>query len=245
MLDGTRHRVASDHTRQVFSLFGCIGAAAYGAAFVKSKTIDGLIDEFTASTSLGDHPDIDKVAKALGVFFSKHLKEDAEERGVDLPGSGKWPLGFLVAGYDAAGIGHLREVRIPSAAPVATKVNTSAGGAVFRGQTEVIRRLLDGIDTKALGDVALPEDIRGSIANLAFQMNYPVTLQDAVDLVCFCIRLTVETQRFTDGTYQSPGSIPTCGGRTQVLAVSKGGTHWIQRPRVAVAGAHAALPDGA
>jgi hypothetical protein len=63
-------------------------------------------------------------------------------------------------------------------------------------------------------------------------MNYPITLQDAVDLTHFVIRTTIETQRFTDGTYLSPGSIPGCGGPTQTLAITTGGCRWIERPTV-------------
>jgi hypothetical protein len=91
MLDGSRHRIASDHTRKVFSLFDCIGAATYGIAFIGEKTIDGLIDEFTAEAAIADRPSVDRVATALCEFFSQRLSQWAEENDVELPSAGQWP----------------------------------------------------------------------------------------------------------------------------------------------------------
>jgi hypothetical protein len=112
-------------------------------------------------------------------------------------------------------------------------VNTSRLGALWRGQTDVIRRLVEGVDWAALENgTRMSRTVRGALSELQFRVNYPITLQDAVDLASFLIRTTVETQRFTDGTYRTPGLIPSCGGAMQALAITKGGTHWIQRPRV-------------
>lgn len=239
---GERHRVRSDSTRKVFSLCETFGAATYGVGFIGQKTIDGLIDEFVATGEIDARTPLDDVAGALQGFFSARLREQARELGVSLPPQGVYPLCFLIAGYNDQGIGLLREVGIPDDDNVRqTGVDTARLGALPRGQTYVIRRLMEGIDPRAADEAgdAIEKAVRGTLDDLHYRVNYPVTLQDAVDLATFWIKTTIAVERFTDGTYQVPGAVPSCGGPIQVLSVLRAGAHWIEQPRVRVAPATA------
>ena len=77
-----------------------------------------------------------------------------------MDGDRPFPVGLLVAGYDEDGIGRVREVSIPGPVVEAdTEVTTALGGASWRGQTDVIRRLVFGFD----GDVFAPAGAHGRV----------------------------------------------------------------------------------
>ena len=63
-------------------------------------------------------------------------------------------LGFLVGGYDAAGVGEAWEVILPDRIiePIATTAD--GGGAAWRGQSDVVTRLIRGSDLELLERLA-------------------------------------------------------------------------------------------
>lgn len=171
--------------------------------------------------------DGENFAQALGEFF--HTRYIAE--GGDPDASDGWPLGFVVAGYDGSGIGHVWEVQIPGPNIVRTTVNTAERGVLWRGQVDVIARLIKGVDVNVLQatGTALDETTRETLAKLEYIILQPTTLQDAADMASFLVRTTVDMQRFSDGTALTPGLIPGCGGQTLMLAVTRSGVEWISR----------------
>ena len=47
------------------------------------------------------------------------------------------------------------------------------------------------------------------------------------------MRSTIEAQRFSDGTFGSPGASPTCGGAANIAVVERsGGVYWLQRAQL-------------
>lgn len=152
-----------------------------------------------------------------------------------------YPLRFLVAGYDAGGIGHIHEVLIPGAERGDYSPNSTERGTMWRGQTDVITRMLKGVDTSSL---RLPVDklreeviaeIVDGFASLEYIHLFPITLQDAVDYASFLIRTTIDMQRFSDGTVGAPGEVPGCGGPLQILIVERSETRWAAKPELRVA----------
>lgn len=106
-MGGSRHhRVASDNMQKVFVVDG-IGVATFGQAFIGSDTIAGVMDQFTAQCAAEHTEDVDAFSTALGAFFDERFREHNE-----MPGKGEFALGFLVAGYDASGIGQIHEISI-------------------------------------------------------------------------------------------------------------------------------------
>lgn len=227
--DGMRHRISTDSADKVFELNQKFGVATYGMAGIGQRTINGLMDEFVATADEDVCADVETFATALGAFF--------HERYVTAGGPTEtegWPLGFVVAGYDDGGIGHVWEVSIPGPTVGKTKVNTADQGLLWRGQTDVIGRLIKGVDWNALeaGGLKLKASDKEALEQLEYILLQPVTLQDAADFASFLVRTTIDMQRFSDGTVLAQGLVPGCGGRTQMLAVKRSGVEWITRRRL-------------
>lgn len=234
--EGQRHRIRSDFGEKVFAVHGRFGVATYGIAGIGEKTIAGLMQEFIAQDVESDHEDGAAFARRLGDFFDRVFREQREGDGQPEPEQG-WVLGFLVAGYDDAGIGHIWEVGVPGPTLTETPVTTAALGVLWRGQTDVIRRLIKGFDADELqaAGVDVAERTLDELRKLEYILLMPITLQDACDFTSFLIRTTIDMQRFSDGTSHFPGLIPACGGAIQLLAVTGRGVEWISRARLTAA----------
>lgn len=102
---------------------------------------------------------------------------------------------------------------------------------MWRGQTDVIGRLLNGVDWAELGATgeSLPDEPTKSLQGLAYNALTPITVQDAVDYATFLIRTTIDMQRFSDGTVAHPNLIPACGGPIHALVVERNSTRWASR----------------
>jgi hypothetical protein len=236
--DGTRHRIGSDFTQKLFPICDSIGVATYGQGGIGQRTIAGLMDEFVSQ--LPSEEDLPRqaasIATALGEFFDERFRTETDADEVDgYVANGVFPLGFIVAGYDEDGIGRIREVSIPG--PVVedeTEITTASGGAAWRGQTDVVRRLIYGFDGDLFAQAGhtLPDDLQEPVQSLTYSLLFPITIQDAVDFASFLIRTTIDMQRFSDGTQARPGDLPGCGGPIRVLAVTRDGAKWIAPPTV-------------
>ncbi len=231
LVDGHRHRISTDAADKIFALNSKFGVATYGMAFIGARTINGLMDEFIATTGAEDVcTNGEQFAHALGGFFHERF---VEELGATDASAG-WPLGFVVTGYGETGIGHVWDVGIPGPTVIQAQANTTNQGVFWRGQVDVIVRLVTGVDWNALqaANLPVPEPVAESLRRLEYVLLTPVTLQDAVDMASFLVRTTIDMQRFSDGTALSPGLIPGCGGRTQMLAVKQSGVEWVSRRRL-------------
>lgn len=235
-MEGERHRITTDAAEKIFGLKGRngemrYGVATHGDAFIGERTISGLMDEFVATVDgPAEDPeadDVEKLANALASFFQERYEK---EHGASKNPS-KWTLGFIVAGYDSAGIGHLWEITIPEPRVVRTDVNTPDRGALWRGQTGVIGRLIKGVDWAALREheVTFDEAVNETLEKLEYILLQPVTLQDAVDMAALLVRTTVDMQRFGDGNGFRRGLVPACGGRMQMITVTRSGAKWVSR----------------
>jgi hypothetical protein len=226
------HRIISDSAQKVFQI-GPFGVATTGLAFIGGNTIAGLMDQFLAQ--LGDEgaTDVEAFADALGSFFHSRFTSEAETEGVtwDTEVSG-FALTFLVAGYAGNGIGHIHEVNIPGPSRGDYSPNTADTGTMWRGQTDVITRMLKGVDASGLQlplddlSEALVHRIFEGLAALEYIHLFPITVRDAVDYASFLIRTTIDMQRFSDGTLTTPGLVPGCGGPVQILVVERSRARW-------------------
>jgi hypothetical protein len=222
------HRILSDSAQKVFSIGDRFGVATAGLAFIGSDTIAGVMDRFLAHVDEDDTRDIEKFSAALKSFFDERflewLAEIDETWDPDEHGSA---IQFLVCGYDDYGIGHIREVTIPGDLGDSDLPNTVMGGVIWRGQTDVIRRLVKGVDWAGI-NVELPDDALEALRGLEYESLFPITVQDALDYAAFLVRTTIDMQRFSDGTVASPGLVPGCGGPLQLLVVDRDGADWAQ-----------------
>lgn len=236
VLRGRRYRIASDSARKLFAPCNGIGIATFGSAMLGDRTIAGLMEEFFAQRAIGSGTLIKSVSDDLAEFFNEALAEHTEEGLVVPPGV----LGFLVAGYDAEGVGRLVEVLLPPSekrtAVEERDITTRAPGVMFRGRTRHVRRLIEGYDQTALLDsgARLTKPMQTQLGRMGYRLNTPISMQDALDLVAFIVRLTVDMERLTDGTYLRPGDIPACGGLLQTMAITRTSTNWVAEPTLAV-----------
>ena len=233
MFENGRHRIISDTAQKLFPV-GRIGVATYGNAFIGGRTIAGLMDEFVSQ--LGeDAPDtVDALAEALAVFFDGRFRAVADPDLLEWceANPGIYPVGFLVAGYDEDGIGSIREAGIPGPFVGDAEITTAELGVSWRGQTDVIRRLIKGFDSDEfrVQGHEVPDEMHEPLAGLEYALQLPVTMQDAVDLACFLVRTTIDMQRFSDGTFGRIGNVPGCGGLVRVLSIARAGPEWVTVP---------------
>lgn len=241
---GSHRRVTSESAHKVFEAGGRIGVATYGDATIAHRTIRGLFDDW--ASGINSTGDLNDLAASLGTFFHERLAAATPPkrfRGVADLLPRRWPLGFLVVGYQG-GVGEVLEVKVG-----AEKCDVSTTGlrtdtpslVVYRGQTSALRRLIRGVDFDELREsrIAIPPEFEQRLQTLHYELIYPVTTQDAVELAYFLIETTIRMQRFSDGTLagrsrDGKGPIPGCGGPVQALVIDPRGVEWVARNEVGV-----------
>ncbi len=225
-----RHRIGSDNMQKIFAVGG-MGVATFGWAFLDRDTVAGVMDEFAAQVAEEHAGDVHEFASALGAFFHERFTAALDAAGETWSADAGFALGFLLAGYDDEGVGHICEVLIPGPEiNEEASVETREGGFLWRGQTDVLDRLMRGVDVAALAvqlEAEVPEDLVEALSNLRYIPMSPLTIQDGVDYAAFLVRTTIDMQRFTDGTVAAPGSVPACGGPIQLLAVERTEPTWV------------------
>lgn len=231
---GQPMRVLSDFTHKVFKL-GNVAVATYGYALLQGRNIGGHISEFSAQLN-DENPSAAAVAEGLGTFFVPRFTEHVKTYPGDAPPAGVNPLGFLVGGNDG-GVSCLHEVTVPDG-KVSKLGDSTTGTAVWRGQTDVIARVVKGIDLAQLelhaAEKKLTDHVQ-ALRELWPMMEYAIplhvmNLQDAVDFAVLAIRTTIDVQRLTHGTIGSPGSWPGVGGPIELATVTPAsGFQWLQQ----------------
>jgi hypothetical protein len=231
---GDSYRILSDSSQKIFDVGG-YGVAMAGLAFIADDTIAGLMDQFLAQLDDNDRKSVDTLADALGAFFDERFAAWFEAAGVtyDVEQSG-YQLLFFVAGYDDDGVGHIRQVLIPGPERGEESPDTTMPETIRGGQTDVIDRLLNGVDwdKAAIPKDALSDAVNKRLQSVAYNELAPITVQDGIDYASFLIRTTIDMQRFSDGTIGDPGLIPACGGPLQILVVERGRTVLVAVPEL-------------
>lgn len=233
LLKGSPVRVLSDYTHKVFKV-GEHAIATYGWAFLEDRNIAGHMTQFAAETKDCESPA--DLAERLATFFGERIDRHIDAGRDKKPEPGENPLGFLVGGIED-GVGASFEVLLPSR-DVHPWHDTANPGAVWRGQTDVIRRLVKGFDLEnAAGLAALAgktaewDALRTELQGLEYIIPFgTMNLQDAVDFAVFLIRTTIDAQRLTHGIGAAPGSWPGVGGPIEIAVVTPHeGFRWLQR----------------
>lgn len=232
----SNRRVLSDFTHKVFRIFNVV-VATYGYAFLSGRNIAGHMAEFAQTFPEGE-PSAEEVANALCNFFGTRFEQHLLDVPGDIPDPEVIALGFLVGGYDN-GIGVVFEATIPS--KTVSRIGDSKSGAcAWRGQTDVVSRLIKGIDVGPLlgfaDEVGLVQhviDLQPACEKLEYVLLVNrMNLQDAVDLAVLLIRTTIDIQRLTHGTLGSLGSWPGVGGPIEIAAIDSRGFQWILETRL-------------
>jgi hypothetical protein len=234
-------RVGSDFTHKVFES-GRVAVATYGEAFVLGRSVAGHMAEFAVAESGNcDHPG--PTARTLADFFGDrydlHVASDPD----GAPPPGVAALGFLVSGYDDAGVGEAWEVTLPDRAIEQIATTANGGGAAWRGQADVVTRIVRGSDLELVERLAATHGLTGelhALAPLLDACSYRIpfdsmNLQDGIDFAVLCIRTTIDVQRLTLGPLASAPefSWPGVGGPIEIATVTATrGFGWVQRTSV-------------
>ena len=237
------NRIASDSASKIFDLTDSVLAAATGWAFLQpqgsavGKNISSLIEEFKPSVPVGSSPQT--VAQLLWTHFNEVYRQHVTQFPAQALSDGAVAINFIVAGYDSTpSIGTLFQVNIPSAtAPTTPSRSTNlAPGPWWIGQTDVVARIINGYDPRA---VSLPFVQAANQNNAAITLlnglSYAVfyntmTIQDAIDFAVAMIQITITIQRFTAGIVNQLGAVAGVGGPIDVAVVMPGkGISWINK----------------
>ena len=236
-------RVGSDFTHKVFESGG-VAVATYGEAFVSDRSIASHMDEF-AVVEAGNCQHPGPAAHRLAAFFGDRY--DAQVAQADdpdeTPPPGVAALGFLVGGYDDAGVGEAWEVTLPDRAVEQIATTANGGGAAWRGQSDVVTRIVRGVDLELLWRLAEVNDMHDrieAVMPLLDECGYRIpfdsmNLQDGIDFAVLCIRTTIDVQRLTLGPVATAPefSWPGVGGPIEIATVTTvDGFRWVQRTSV-------------
>ncbi len=234
-------RVGSDFTHKVFEAGG-VAVTTYGEAFVADRSIASHMAEFAVAAAddcLHPGPAAHRLAEFFGDRYDVQAADDPDVR----PPPGVAALGFLVGGYDDAGVGEAWEVTLPdrSVEPIATTAN--GGGAAWRGQSDVVTRIVRGSDLELLERLAEVHELSAELDTLAplldacgYRIPFDsMNLQDGIDFAVLCIRTTIDVQRLTLGPVATAPefSWPGVGGPIEIATVTpRRGFGWVQRTTV-------------
>jgi len=213
-----------------------IGAMTWGAGSVGSASISAVVKDFRAqldASQLQSAPySVKDIAGRLRDFVL----------GLYDPEFSGWPdeekpyIGFLVAGYSSPP-NDVEEYQIDiigsqTVGPVEL-AQSGETGAIWRGQTEAISRLLLGY-SPLLGQVLRdnlgvePQTASSALEIIRAQLGMPLVfsampIQDAIDLAEFLVNLTINYSRFLPGAQ-------VVGGPIEVATITKHeGFKWIRR----------------
>lgn len=148
------------------------------------------------------------------------------------------PVNLLVSGYNPDGTSETYEISSPGEKIIKRKNNEF--GCTWIGQGDVVSRLILGYDSKLFKVPVIKSmgkktnnDLRNQIRGLEYFIQWSlITLQDAVDLAVFLIKVTSVMQRFADGISMDVGDYQSVGGPIDVVLITKDGIKWINKKEI-------------
>lgn len=225
------HRILSDTTSKLFEVDGH-GIATFGVAVLGQRNIAAHVEGF-AATYGSPSGDVDELADAIVAHFQPLVAAHYQALGKPLPTGAS--IGFLVAGYQGA-VGKVLEIGLPAGTIAEQRRTDTAPGAVWRGQTDVLDRVLQGVDLQLLAALAVAngqeaafQALTPSLQQLAYDTapGY-VNLQDAVDLAEMAVEITKDIQRVAVHAAGVP-VVAGVGGVTQLLVLMQDKHEWLRR----------------
>lgn len=195
-----------------------VGVVTYGMGAIGStepRTAHGYIPEFERELSekFPTRAKVLEVATALGRFYTERWTD----AGMPVRTAAPEQMCFTVGGFDEGeAYGKLYEVAVPNA-PAPNELCPGIFGLSYGGQFELVARLLNGVDPRAVTvakDHLGLNDAQAAALAAKWQEALPVSipmqflpLQDCVDLSTFLVNLTAVVQRWTVGVRGVGGAV--------------------------------------
>jgi hypothetical protein len=190
-----------------------IGVVTYGQAVIGDKiprTAASFVPEFEASLPK-DRLTVSDFANKISDYFLNQWQQN-------MPKDDRIPnMTFVVTGFNKDEVyGQVFVIEIPRIPKPTERSKDNEFGITFGGQNEIMSRVLQGYDVR-LPDM-LKKNLNFTPDQAAkfdmfikqFQIAIPMqvlALQDCVDLACFFIRTTMDTQKFSVGLRGVGGAI--------------------------------------
>lgn len=228
------YKIVSDAADKIYDL-DSDAIATYGEAFVLGRDIGSYIQDFGLQLQKAPVRDVQELAKKFSQYFGSFYDQQTQKDKTSPE------VGFLVAGYGSDGVGRIIQIDFPSRREPSELHNTRTNpGLAWMGQTDVISRLIKGVDPllaslPVMGQLttAQQQELNSEIPRLEYGVPYQyLMLQDGVDLSMFLVQATVDAQRFSFGTVGWPGAIPGVGGPVDVVAITPFKLEWIKRKQL-------------
>jgi hypothetical protein len=238
---GGVNRIGSDNAIKVFDLTDTVIASTAGWAFLQpqgvamARNISSLIEDFKSTIPTGSS--VQEIATLLWTRFNTIYQQHIAQHSGQAVQAGQTAVSFVVAGYDSGSqVGTLFSVELPSAAAPTIARSTNNPGPWWIGQVDVVARIINGFDPRALNLAFVQAANQNGAAKtqldgLGYAIYYnTMTIQDAIDFVVGMIQITITTQRFTAGIITQQGAVAGVGGSIDVAVVRPGkNISWIAR----------------
>lgn len=233
------YKVVSDSHQKLMAI-GKVGLATFGTAFVLGRSTYSWVQDFLFELKTKNTAalTVDQVLAEFRAFFGPKVVEHRKtEQGA--------VVGFLVAGYDASGVGRIFLLVFPDGTSVERTNTKDRTGITWQGETDTIQRIVLGVDMERFFQLQQYRDlenerkkqIREGLGPLEYTIFYDfMSLQDALDLASFLVQATVTMQRFSFGTHGNVGALPDVGGPVDSLVITPDGLRWVHRKEVAPTG---------
>ncbi len=204
-----------------------VGILTWGLGNLQSKSIARLVEEFGESYK-NNNSFKEQDLRTFADYFENLYREEFKE----LQEEDKPQLGLAIGGM----INDLEQpILYKLSFPQPSKYELLRGennfGASWFGQIGAITRLHKGYDPRIrqiLKDKIgmSTEEIKGTLSSLESPVFYGgMPLQDAIEFADYLITTTKNFYRFQAGA-------PTCGGPTDIAAISRNKFKWIKRKQL-------------
>jgi hypothetical protein len=235
MDSGKQDVLYMDTATKLFSLTGqpYVGLLAWGDYFFgNDRSISGCIPDLEAKIagrSGGRRLTVAEVAGEVSAFFTEEWRTHAQP-------AGNGPMWFQVAGFDEGDTqGKRYQVGIPGR-PTPEQFADNVG-ITWGGQSELVARLMNGVDPAAAGIAKSELTLRDNQVRrvesrwhdeLALRLRPDgLPLQSCVDLVVYLVTMTTAGLSFTYGRVQG------VGGPVDVATITRAdGFQWVSRKQI-------------
>lgn len=189
----------SNSTPKTFLTSSNVGVSYCGDSSIRNKPITGYIERF-----LEEHKndDVDTLKDLLIPYFTS-LEPNLNTT-------------FIIGGYkNEKGCTLQKVYRINAKTGVVEDIDTSAQGALWGGETDVMSRILTPVYRKA--------DKDGYVELFSYPILWQhFTLQDAIDFARYAIKTTIDTMKFQS-------RVKTVGGPIDILVIKPTEATWIEK----------------
>lgn len=205
-----------------------VGAVTYGLAAIGLRTAHSFLPEFEASLPT-NRLKVEEYAQRISDFYAQQWKA-----AMPTPYAGP-PMIFVAGGFDdGEPYGRVYTIEVPTnLKPLQQNPTPEEFGITWGGQREIVDRLVQGFDERALQVVATTLSVPAARLPalrdaLKRELGLPIpldamALQDCIDLAVFFIRTTITGQKLTVG-------IRGVGGPIDVATITRGeGLRFVQR----------------